>query len=90
MNKETFDPAVELAAVKARRALQRRKTYRKSKLERYRAELVALRRAGASAADLAAWLKMQHRLKINRSSVDRYLSSLPELSLQQTVQQIGG
>jgi hypothetical protein len=58
--------------------MQRRKQYRKSKLERYRAELIAMRRAGASCQDLAIWLKIKHRMKINRSSIDRYLSALPE------------
>ncbi len=43
-----FDPLAELDAVKTHRTMQRRKMYRKSKLERYRAELVALHRAGAS------------------------------------------
>lgn len=77
---ETFDPLAELQAVKARRAMQRRTTYRKSKLERYRAELVAMRQAGASSQDLAVWLRMKHRLKIHRSSVDRFLAQLPELA----------
>ena len=36
-------------------------------------------RAGASCADLAEWLKIRHRCKIHRSSIDRYLKKLPEL-----------
>lgn len=78
---ETFNPSEELSAVKELRAMQRRKQYRKSKLERYRAELVAMRRAGASCADLATWLKVKHRMKIHRSCVDRYLATLPELQV---------
>ena len=80
MESETFNPLDELSEIKALRALQRRKQYRKSKLERYRAELVAMRRAGASCQDLATWLKVKHRMKIHRSSVDRYLATLPELA----------
>lgn len=80
MGEAPFDPIRELAAVKERRAMQRRRQYHKSKLERYRAELVALRRAGASAQDLTSWIRARHRLKIHRSSVDRYLSRLPELA----------
>jgi hypothetical protein len=76
----TFNPQDELSEVKTLRALQRRKQYQKSKLERYRAELVAMRQAGASCADLATWLKTKHRMKIHRSSIDRYLSTLPELA----------
>lgn len=75
-----FDPVRELKAVKERRAMQRRRRYCKSKLEKYRAELVALHRAGASAQDLVTWIKARHRLKIHRSSIDRYLSHLPELA----------
>lgn len=77
---DAFDPKAELEAVKAKRAMQRRTTYRKSKLERYRAELVAMREAGASSQDLAVWLRMKHRLKIHRSSIDRFLAQVPELA----------
>lgn len=80
MPQTPFDPMQELATIRERRAMQRRTRYRKSKLEKYRAELVALRRAGASAQDLAAWIKARHRLKIHRSSIDRYLACLPELT----------
>jgi hypothetical protein len=75
-----FDPMQELTAIRERRAMQRRTQYRKSRLEKYRAELVALRRAGASAQDLASWIRTRHRMKVHRSSVDRYLARLPELT----------
>lgn len=81
---DAFDPKAELEAVKAKRAMQRRTTYRKSKLERYRAELVAMREAGASSQDLAVWLRMKHRLKIHRSSIDRFLAQVPELAKAST------
>ena len=63
-----------------RRAEARRRLFRKSRLDRYRAELVAMKQAGASCADLAEWLRVTHRCKINRSSIDRYLKKLPELN----------
>ena len=75
---ETFDAQTEVARIRSRRAVARRKHYRKSRLDRYRAELVAMRRAGASCADLAEWLRV-HRCRIHRSSIDRYLKRLPEL-----------
>jgi aminoglycoside phosphotransferase (APT) family kinase protein len=78
MPDETFDVLKELAEIKEHRELQRRKYYRKSKLEKYRAELVALKMSGASAQDLVVWLRTKHRLKMHRSSVDRYLNGLPE------------
>ena len=52
---ETFDAQAEVARIRSRRAVARRKHYRKSRLDRYRTELVAMRRAGASCADLAEW-----------------------------------
>lgn len=79
-----FDPNKELTAIREHRAMQRRKIYRKSKLEKFRAELVALHRSGASAQDLSIWLKLRHRMKINRSSVARFLSGLPELKNPET------
>lgn len=77
--KETFNAQAEVERVRQRRAEARRKLYRKSRLDRYRAELVAMKQAGASCADLAEWLRSSHRLKIHRSSIDRYLKKLPEL-----------
>ena len=82
---ETFDPLAEVERIRARRAEARRKLYRKSRLDKYRAELVAMKQAGASCADLADWLRVNHRCKVNRSSIDRYLKKLPELTGAQTV-----
>jgi hypothetical protein len=82
---ETFDPVVEVEIIRARRAEARRKLYRKSRLDKYRAELVAMKQAGASCADLAEWLRVHHRCKVNRSSIDRYLKKLPELNGAQAV-----
>jgi len=82
---ETFDARAEVERIRARRAEARRKLYRRSRLDRYRAELVAMKRAGASCADLAEWLRVQHRCKVNRSTIDRYLKKLPELHRAQAV-----
>jgi hypothetical protein len=79
-DRETFDAQVEVERIRARRAEARRRLYRRSRLDRYRAQLVAMRRAGASCADLVEWLRVKHRCRINRSSVDRYLKKLPELA----------
>jgi hypothetical protein len=79
MNDETFDVQAEVDRIRSRRAEARRKLFRKSRLDRYRAELLAMKRAGASCADLAEWLKVRHRCKIHRSSIDRYLKKLLEL-----------
>ena len=82
---ETFDPLAEVERIRARRAEARRKLYRKSRLDKYRAELVAMKRAGASCADLAEWLRVSHRCKVNRSTIDRYLKRLPELNKAQAI-----
>lgn len=75
---ETFDAQAEVERIRSRRAEARRKLFRKSRLDRYQSELLAMRRAGASCADLAEWLRVSHRCKINRSSIDRYLKKLQE------------
>ncbi len=77
---ETFNAQAEVKRIRARRAEARRRLYRKSRLDRYRAELVAMKQVGASCADLVEWLRINHRCRINRSTVDRYLKKLPELS----------
>ena len=79
-DKETFDAQKEVKRIRTLRMRARRQSYRKSRLDRYRAELVAMRRAGASCADLAFWLRITHRCIINRSSIDRYLRKLPEMN----------
>lgn len=76
---ETFDPVAEVERIRTRRAEARRKLYRKSRLDKYRAEMIAMKQAGASCADLAEWLRVSHRCKVNRSSIDRFLKRLPEL-----------
>lgn len=78
-NDETFNAQAVVENIRARRKEARRKLYRKSRLDKYRCELVALKQAGASCADIVEWLRVSHRCKINRSSVDRYIKNLPEL-----------
>lgn len=76
-----FDPAATLAAVREHRAAaKRRRTWGRSRLTPYRAELVKLRQAGGSYADLTVWLRKAKRVKMDTSSVRRYLQKLPELT----------
>ena len=76
-----FDPAATLAAVREHRAeAKRRRTWGRSRLTPYRAELVKLRQAGGSFADLTIWLRTKKRVKMDTSSVRRYLQKLPELA----------
>jgi len=76
---QSIDAQAELANIRHLRETARRQPYRRSRLMRYRAELVALRRAGASYPDLVVWLRTQHRVRVNHTTVMRYLKTLPEL-----------
>lgn len=81
---QSFDPAAALAEVRKRREeVRRRRTWGKSRLTPLRAELVRLRQAGGSYSELAAWLRSEKKVKMDASSVRRYLQKLPELGTQQ-------
>ena len=57
--------------VKRVRKLSKRKQRNTSKLEPYRAELMALRRAGSSWSELRDWLRRYPRVKVDRSTIMR-------------------
>ena len=77
-----------LAAHRARSAARRRPyRNRTSKLNRLRAEIVQLRRAGASIREIRAWLIEQRRKSRNMrspvasvSAIHNFVLSLPELA----------
>lgn len=73
-----------LDAIREHRSVARKRRYRPSKLMRYRAELVALHQAGASYRELAYWLRRDHRLSVNHSTIRRYLIQLPEVAARKT------
>lgn len=79
MRKRTVDVLSDLQRLREERELVKRIRYRRSKLDPYRVELVQLRTAGASIADLAYWLLHYRGRKVAPSTVSRYLSRLPEL-----------
>lgn len=79
MNKPQFNAPVELQQIRQHKRLRQRKVYRQSRLNRYRAELVALRKAGASYRELVLWLRKNKRIKMTHTSVMRYLAGLEEL-----------
>jgi uncharacterized Fe-S cluster-containing radical SAM superfamily protein len=74
-----FNPIDDLESLRQHLNKARRRRRYRSRLDRYRAELVALRRIGASVAELAAWLH-QRRCCVACSTVSRYLMRLPELA----------
>lgn len=74
---ETFEAAAELAAIHQRRAISRRRLYRQSRLMPHHRELIELRAAGASIADLQLWLRRSRRVAVARSTIWRYLRAHP-------------
>jgi len=72
---DTFDASLTLAAIRDARTVRRhRRTWGKSRLTPHRAELVKLRAEGASFGDIAYWLRKNKRIKVDRSTVRRYLA----------------
>lgn len=73
-----FDPANSLEKIRKQLHVMRKQRYRHSKLDRYRSELVALHQQGGSLREIAYWLKSERRIKMNVTSIARYLNKLSE------------
>ena len=73
---EPFDAQAEVERIRTRRAEARRKHYRKSRLDRFRAELVAMRQAGASW--LPPYFKQGSRICWRIDTVRRFLRECEE------------
>lgn len=67
-----FDVESELAMLEAQKRLIRKKRYRASSLDRYHGELMQLRNAGATPADLQRWLR-KNRIDVHLTTVTRWL-----------------
>ncbi len=79
MNHETFNAQIEIEKIRARRTKRGASCIAKrAELDKYRAELVAMKQAGASVPTSGS-APGNHRCKVNRSSIDRYLKIMPEL-----------
>ena len=74
-----FDANAVLSELRQDAKLRRRRRYHRSRLDRHRAELVKLRRNGASYAELQRWLRAAKRLMVSRTTVFRYFQKLPEV-----------
>ncbi len=74
-----FNSEKELAVITEIRRLAKRKAYRVSKLNELRSEIVTLRKADASLNDIATWLRLNTKIRADRSTISRYLRQLPEL-----------
>jgi len=67
----------EVKRLKTQSRLLRKRSYsrRKSRLDRYGGEIVALRKAGATYTEIQRWLR-ERRIKVHRSTVSRYIEKM--------------
>ena len=79
MTTHHFNATNELEILHKRKKIRQRKSYTQSRLIKLRAELVALRKAGASYREISLWLRHSKRTKVTHTTVMRYLEKLPEL-----------
>lgn len=84
MTMHQFDAAKTLQDIRNYRTICKRKAYQQSRLQKYRAEVVALRKQGGSFREIAMWLKKDKHCKVTHTTIMRYLKSLPELNLTTT------
>ena len=68
----TFDAPAEAARLRAQTHARRRPRYRRSRLDRYKRELLALRDEGCTTAELQRWL-YAHRIRVQHATVARWL-----------------
>ncbi|MDD1829924.1 hypothetical protein LRP52_48195 [Photobacterium sp. ZSDE20] len=70
-----FDVQSELSALKAQTKAIRKRVYktRKSRLDKFKFELLELHKAGASTAELQRWLRQNRRTKVVHSTILRWL-----------------
>lgn len=66
-----FDPKSELIKLQTQTKSIRKTSYSSSRLDRYKAELLLLRKEGASIAELQRWLR-SNRVKVAWSTVSRW------------------
>ena len=68
-----FDIDTELDLLRRQTSEIRKKRFSRSRLDRYRGELLQLHRAGASVAELQRWLRAR-RIRVVHSSVARWIA----------------
>ena len=76
IDSNNFNATEELNTIQQLRATIRRKPYHKSRLKPHQAELVKLREAGGSFGDLQTWLRVKKRIKVDRSTIKRFLDKI--------------
>lgn len=71
MNKK-FDPHKEKQALNAQTKAIRKRTYKKSRLDRYKGEILALYKLQTKPSEIQRWLQ-DKRIKVVLSTVTRWL-----------------
>ena len=79
MTTQQFNATTELEKLRQQKRIRRRKSYQHSRLTKLRAELVMLRKEGASYREITLWLRQTKRIKMTHTTVMRFLEKLPEL-----------
>lgn len=79
MTTHHFDATNELDCIRQYRRVRKRKAYQRSRLQKFRVELVSMRKAGGSFRELSLWLSKMKRVKVTHTTIMRYLAQLPEL-----------
>jgi len=67
-----FNATETLSKIKEDRKQRRRKIYKQSVIDKYRAEVIALKKEGASLGDIEFFLR-EKKIKVVRSTIKRYL-----------------
>lgn len=73
-----FSAEAEIEEIRYFRETIRKKHYYRSRLMKFRSEIVQLRNQGASYPDICLWLRRKKRVIVSHTTVMRYLKKLPE------------
>ena len=70
-----FNVQDELSALKSQTKAIRKRSYsaRKSRLDKYKFELLELKKSGATCSELQRWLRQRKRIKVAHSTVLRWI-----------------
>lgn len=68
-----FDAKSELAQLQAQKTVIRKRRFSRSRLDKFKSELLALKSEGATVADLQRWLRSK-RVKVAYSTVSRWVA----------------
>ena len=68
-----FDAKTQSEILKQQTKEIRKQRYRRSKLDRYKFELLSLKELGTSVAELQRFLRKEHRIIVHHSTLSRWV-----------------